>query len=161
MRVFALLLSAGLVLGGCATLFSGTEEPIYFDSNPSGARILIDGLVVGTTPATIEVDRPGLEDTDVTVQLPGSEPIRFELDKKFNNTAILNILFWPGFLIDALTGALYRYDKTEYTAHFDDGAVSLRLEELPRSETGSYLLPGSPESLAVTDSASGVTLVFR
>ena len=50
------------LLAGCATLFSGTEETITFNSEPSGAAVVIDGLTVGHTPLTIEVDRPGLDD---------------------------------------------------------------------------------------------------
>ena len=161
MRSIVLLVSALLLLSGCATLFSGTEDDITFDSEPQGAQVLIDGIVVGTTPTTVVVDRPGLEETDVTVQLDGYEPLRFELDTEFNNTAILNVFFWPGFVIDVLTGALFKYDKKHYTADLEDGTVSLRLEELPRGPQGQYLLPDQDAPLAVTDDDLGLTLVFE
>lgn len=161
MRIAPFLVGALLVLSGCATLFSGTDDDITFDSEPQGAKVLIDGIVVGTTPTTVVVDRPGLEETDVTVQLEGYESRRFELDKEFNNTSILNIFFWPGFVIDALTGALFKYDQKSYTVDLEEGTVSLHLDELPRGPQGQYLLPDRDAPIAVTDDASGLTLVFE
>lgn len=122
---------------------------------------MIDGIAVGETPVTVEVDRPGLDDQDVTVQLDGYESRTFELDKTFNTTAILNILVWPGFLVDALTGALYKYDKTTYTVDLEDGVISLRLEDLPRGSKGQYLLPDHSTPITVKDSETGLTLLFE
>lgn len=161
MRNVLVAIAALFFLNGCATIFSSTEDDITFDSNPQGARIVIDGITVGTTPATIEVDRPGLEDTDVTVELEGYDPLRFELDKEFNNVAILNVLFWPGFLVDALTGALTKYDKKSYNIDLEKRTVSLRLDELRRGPQGQYVLPDMGESVAVTDEETGLTLVFK
>jgi hypothetical protein len=156
-----MFVGALLLLSGCATLFSGTDDDITFDSEPQGAQVLIDGIVVGTTPTTVVVDRPGLEETDVTVQLEGYEPLRFELDTEFNNTAILNVFFWPGFVIDVLTGALFKYDKKSYTVDLEEGTVSMLLDELPRGPEGQYLLPGHDAPVAVTDDGLGLTLVFE
>ncbi|NBC15849.1 MAG: PEGA domain-containing protein [Bacteroidetes bacterium] len=161
MRSTVLLVSALLLLSGCATLFSGTEDDITFDSEPQGAQVLIDGIVVGTTPTTVVVDRPGLEETDVTVQLDGYDPLRFELDTEFNNTAILNVFFWPGFVVDVLTGALFKYDKKSYTADLEDGTVTMRLDALPRGPEGQYLLPDHDAPIAVTNHATGLTLLFK
>ena len=151
MRLPALVLAAFVVSSGCATLFSGTDDEITFTSEPSGAQVIIDGINVGTTPTTIEVDRPGFEDTDVTIQLDGYEPRTFELDKEFNNTAILNIFIWPGFVVDALTGALYKYDKKLYNIDLTDGSISLNLDDLPRSLKGRHLMQRTEAAVASTD----------
>ncbi len=140
MRLASFVLIAFLVSSGCATLFSGTEDDITFRSEPSGAEVIIDGITVGTTPLTVEVDRPGFEDTDVTIELDGYDSRTFELDKEFNNTAILNIFIWPGFVVDALTGALYKYDKKLYNIDLSDGSISLNLDDLPRSLKGRHLM---------------------
>jgi hypothetical protein len=161
MRTLSFVALALLLFSGCATLFSGTDEDVTFRSEPSGAQIIIDGVTVGTTPATVEVDRPGLNDMDVTVELEGYEARTFELDKKFNNTAIWNILFWPGFIIDALTGALFRYDKTNYNVNLENGTVSLRLQDLRRGPDGEYLLPDVEESIVVRDHETGLILRFE
>lgn len=163
MRVslFTVFLVGSVLLSGCATLFSGTDDEIRFQSEPSGAQVMIDGIVVGTTPTTVSVDRPGLNDTDVTVQLEGYEPRTFELKKEFNTTSILNIFFWPGFVIDAVTGALFTHDKKSYTVDLEAGTVTLNLDQLPRGDDGSYLLPDTHERIAVVDARSGLVVMFE
>ena len=98
---------------------------------------------------------------DVTLQLEGFEPRTFELDKEFNKTSILNIFFWPGFLIDALTGALFKYDKTTYTVNMSNGTISLRLEDVRRGPDGQYLLPETDAPIHVIDSSTGLTVTFK
>lgn len=161
MRSSLLSLLCIVALSGCATIFSGTDDDITFRSEPPGAQVIIDDIAVGTTPTTVEVDRPGFGDTDVTVQLDGYEPRTFELDKEFNNTSIINLLIWPGFIIDALTGAIYKYDKKTYLVDLSSGTISLNLDELPRGAKGQYLLPDSDKPIAVTDDDIGVILLFR
>lgn len=145
---------------GCATIFSGTDDDITFRSEPSGARVMIDGIMVGTTPVTIPVDRPGLDDTRVTVELEGYEPRTFELDKEFNMVSVLNVFVWPGFVVDALTGALFKYDRTNYTMNLQNGMISLNLDGLPRTEDGSYIVPNTNVDVLIVDPASGLQLRF-
>ena len=50
----------GVVLGsivGCATLFAPELQPVPVSSEPSGARVFLDGEPVGVTPLTLELDR--------------------------------------------------------------------------------------------------------
>ncbi len=161
MRTLAIACAFVLFSSGCATLFSGTDEEITFNSSPSGADVVVDGIVVGTTPTTVEIDRPGLEDQDVTIELEGYETRTFELDKEFNTISILNIFFWPGFVVDALTGALFRYDKDTYSVNLETGAISLRLDELQRGMSGEYVLPNVDEPVEVVDSRTGLKVVFN
>lgn len=161
MRTLAIACAFVLFSSGCATLFSGTDEEITFNSSPSGADVVVDGIVVGTTPTTVEIDRPGLEDQDVTIELEGYETRTFELDKEFNTISILNIFFWPGFVVDALTGALFRYDKDTYSVNLETGAVTLRLDELQRGMSGEYVLPNVDEPVEVVDSRTGLKVVFN
>lgn len=162
MRILpAFALTAFFLLSGCATLFSGTEERVRFYSEPPGANIIIDGITVGTTPSTVVVERPGLGEKEVVVELEGYEPRTFKLDKEFNATSILNVFFWPGFVIDALSGALFGYGKNVYEVDLQQGAVSLHLHELPRGREGEYLLPDTENALVVTDEVIGLTLRFE
>lgn len=155
------LCAAALVFAGCATIFSGTSDDITFRSEPSGAQVMIDGIMVGTTPVTVPVDRPGLDDSRVTVQLDGYEPRTFELDKEFNTVSILNVFVWPGFIVDALTGALFKYDRTAYTVNMQDGMISLNLDGLPRTEDGAYIVPNTNVDVLVVDETSGLKLRFK
>lgn len=161
MRTLAIACAFVLFSSGCATLFSGTDEDITFNSSPSGANVVVNGIVVGTTPTTVEIDRPGLEDQDVTIELEGYDTRRFELDTEFNTVSILNVFFWPGFIIDIVTGAISRYDKDTYTVDLESGAVTLRLDELQRGMSGEYLLPNVDEPVEVVDARTGLKIVFN
>lgn len=158
---FAFLACIALVLSGCATLFSGTDDSVTFSSEPSGAMVLVDGRNVGTTPVTVEIDRPGFGDADVTVQLEGYDTRQFELDKEFNTTAILNIFAPIGFLIDAVTGAIYKLDPTTYTVNMESGIISMNIDELERGEDGQYLVPDVSRTVVVEDAEAGLRLVFE
>ena len=49
-----LLLSSAILMNGCATILTGSSDNINFTSEPSGAKIVLDGLDIGKTPATLE-----------------------------------------------------------------------------------------------------------
>lgn len=71
MRFLSLLLVASLATG-CATITGGKTDYFNVNSNPPGAEVKVDGLVLGRTPTTVELDKkraPGVE-----VSLPGYFP---------------------------------------------------------------------------------------
>lgn len=37
----------------------------------------------------------------------------------FNGVAILNLFFWPGFIVDAATGTLMKYDIVTYETELE------------------------------------------
>lgn len=57
MKRLALLFAAIVVAGGCATIFSGSTDVVAVDSNPQGATVYLDGLVIGKTPCQAVVSR--------------------------------------------------------------------------------------------------------
>lgn len=160
-RLFACLAVVVFALSstGCATLFTGTDDDIYFTSTPEGARIFIDGMEVGTTPATVSVDRPGLNDTDVRLELEGYEPRVFTLDKEFNVVSILNlgnVLFWA---IDVVTGAIFKHEPQSYDIDLEREARAANLDELPRDDEGRYVIPASGR-FVVHDTEAGLQIIF-
>ena len=146
---------------GCATLFTGSSDNIIFESDPSGAEIVIDGLVVGRTPTTVSVKRPGLGDKQVTLRLDGYSPVTFTLTKSFNTIAILNLSNVFGWGIDVLTGAVMKYDKQLYNVDMSRGSVSFNLQDLEQETGGSYLLPQVEGGFTITDEGSGLVYVFQ
>ena len=61
-----MLVCTAFIFNGCATLLTGTSDDISFASNPSGADIMVNGLKVGKTPATIKIKRPGFGEKEIT-----------------------------------------------------------------------------------------------
>ena len=165
MRLFistVFVVAASLLSTGCATLFSGTTDQVSISSQPDGARILVDGIDQGTTPATINMKRPGLGDTQITLRLDGYRDRIFSIQKGFNTISILNILFWPGFVVDALTGAITKIDPTVYDIRLDPSSA-YNMDDLKRNEAGEILLPAAADGGSVTifDPESGMNIVFE
>jgi hypothetical protein len=56
---------------GCATILKGTNESLLVTSDPSGARVQINGIDVGNTPISTRVN--GTKDQFVQVRKDGYE----------------------------------------------------------------------------------------
>lgn len=110
-----LLLSFGvaLLLSSCATIFTGTKDRISFNSNPQGAIIYKDGVELCTTPCSYKVKR-SISDTDIEIKLDGYQTRLITLDKEFNVVSILNLGNLIGWGIDAVSGAVLKYDRKTY-----------------------------------------------
>lgn len=155
-----LLLAAALLLlttSGCATLFTGTSDTITIDSEPSGARVFVDGIEQGVTPATVRVRR-SLGTTLVTLKLEGYDDRTFELMKEFNTVSVLNLFSPLSWAIDIATGALMRYNPKGYDLRLEP-VTAVNARDLPTNAAGHVLVPPSSRSLAIHDAALGVTLV--
>lgn len=111
-----ILLSAAVVSllsTSCATIFTGTKDRISFNSNPQGAVIYKDGVEQCKTPCTLKVKR-SMTDTDLEFKLAGYETRLITLDKEFNTVSIVNLGNLVGWGIDAITGAVMKYDRKSY-----------------------------------------------
>jgi hypothetical protein len=157
--ITVILLASILLITGCATLFTGTSDDIYINSNPQGAEIFIDGLKVGKTPATVTVKRPGFSDKEVVLKLDGYERRIFILKKSFNAVAILNLGSLVGWIIDFATGSIFKYDPKSY--EIDLEPKTYNIEDLPRDVLGRIVIPNENEPVLVVDSETGLKLLFK
>lgn len=126
MRTLLFLLS--FLLGGCATLIHGSDQSIRVESEPSGARVEVDGRPVGETPTTIDLSR----DQNHRVQLyhAGHEPHKTRLRQGRSLWVSVNVLNLavPGMLVDLSTGAFHSLEPA---------LISPTLEESGRSGPNS------------------------
>ncbi len=115
---FTILAVMALAFTSCATLFTGTTQSVTIDSQPQGANIVIDGQLVGTTPARVRLDR------DLNAIFDDGKFIRLEKNgyipdgyilgadiEPFSVLNMFNVFFWA---VDGATGALMRYDSDYY-----------------------------------------------
>ena len=120
---------------GCATILSGTSDPLTVHSTPANAKVEIKrmgGMVVaqGTTPMTTKLKK-GREYT-VSISLDGYETeMASVLKGDIETTAICNLTSLPGWGIDYLTGALFQLEPShinvqlkQVTAQDGEGSVS-------------------------------------
>jgi hypothetical protein len=113
MNKIPIFLIALFLMTGCATIFTGTKDRIAFTSTPSGATIYKDGVEICTTPCNYKVKR-SLNDTEVEFKLDGYETRLITLDKEFNLGSTINLGNLFGWGIDALSGAVMKYDRKAY-----------------------------------------------
>lgn len=74
-----------LVLSGCATIFAPELQSIPVTSAPPGAEVLVDGVSVGVTPLTLELEpRTSYE---VTLRL-GGETVATTLESGVDSTYV-------------------------------------------------------------------------
>jgi hypothetical protein len=100
-------------LTGCGTLLTGTTQTLQINSVPSGATVQVNGKDRGQTPLQLNLRR-GSAGPLVTVSLDGYEQSTFVPQTSFNPASVLNARDVPSWLIDSMTGAMYRYDPDSY-----------------------------------------------
>lgn len=101
----------GLLLSGCASIISGTTQDLTFNSNPEGAKVYLNGKVVGVTPFTFTAKKNKYD--NMRIEKKGYVSINRDLNKSFDGVAAINIL-WDLSTTDAITGAIYKYDENSY-----------------------------------------------
>ena len=143
----------------CASLISGTSQDIYINSNPEGATIYDGGLKVGRTPATITIKKSGLGDKEITLTLEGYERRTFVLRKSFDAVAILNLAGILGWAVDFATGAIMKYDRTNYDIDLDPKAFNI--EELEKDQLGRLIIPNEENSVIVYYKDADIKLLFH
>jgi hypothetical protein len=115
--LFALMLF--LALGGCATIFTDGEDEITFNSNVPGTKVYLDGIKLGETPLTIDIDRKTANRMLKFVK-EGYQTQEQELLHDFNmNFGMLLDLTGTALTltpmgVNALSGNLIKYTPTEY-----------------------------------------------
>lgn len=106
-----LLVFSLLTLTNCASVIKGTSQVLTFNSNPSGAEIIIDGMSMGRTPLSVPLAKNKY--STITVKKDGYESVIMPIRKTFDPVAILNV-FWDLSTTDLLTGAVMEYEPGSY-----------------------------------------------
>ena len=114
-----LILALSAFLAGCATVISGTNQTLTFQTEPEGAAVYLDGQMIGRTPVSVTVKKN--EKQTLMVRKEGYETITRDITKSFDNVAILNV-FWDLSTTDLITGALYEYAPNSYFIQLDKNA---------------------------------------
>lgn len=96
---------------GCASIISGTNQTVSFQSEPEGAEVIIDGQSFGRTPLSVSLAKNKY--TTITFKKDGYKSQMIPLGKQFDGIAILNV-FWDLSTTDLLTGAIYQYQPGSY-----------------------------------------------
>jgi len=113
---FSFIAVASFVFISCATIFKGTTDDVNFSSDPSSAKVYINGSLLGTTPVQLEL------------KSKNSYTIEFKKEGYETRTVILNNSVGAGWIvldvifgiipvvIDAATGSWFSLDQEHVNA---------------------------------------------
>jgi len=115
--LFAILLFNNL--SGCATIFSGSSEDIDLSSDPTGAKVLVNGAKEGKTPIKLNFKKG--KEYSIEFVKEGYESKTFRLGYSIGaGWIILDILSGiVGIIIDAATGNWNDFDVSAYKANLE------------------------------------------
>ncbi|MBI5219912.1 MAG: PEGA domain-containing protein [Bacteroidia bacterium] len=116
-----ILMCAALILStSCATIVSGRKQIVAFNSDPQGAKVLVDNIEMGTTPTTLSLSR---KTKLITVRKEGYNEGKIQFLLKTNgwywgNWGLFLCFMIPGVIgmwIDIGTGAAFKFDNESYS----------------------------------------------
>ena len=113
--VFATLILVVLIYG-CGTIMHGTSQDVGLSSNPSNAKVTIDGIPSGNTPVIVSLSRK--DNHSVMIELEGFYPYSNTLTGSVTGWVWGNILFGGliGLAVDAISGGLYVLNPEQVAA---------------------------------------------
>ncbi len=114
--IFCFLLITFIAISGCATIFTGTTQEINFSSEPTGAKVYIDGIEEGTTPLTATFKKG--KEYNIDFKLKGYEDKSLRLTYSIGvGWVILDVIAGlVGVVVDAITQAWFSFDVENYKA---------------------------------------------
>ena len=112
--VFTVLIIA---VNGCATIMQGSSQEMSISSSPTGAKVLVDGAELGTTPYTASLKRK--DKHVVRIEMDTYQPYEISLARATSGWVWGNLVFGgiPGLAIDAITGSMYKLKPEDVFAN--------------------------------------------
>ena len=106
------MLSSLTLVCGCATLFGKKDDVLTIHSKYDNAHFLVDGNEIGMGHATYKLERG--KTVIITAHKKGCNDVSMPTSEKLNDTTFVNLLFWPGYLVDAASGSIHQASTTDY-----------------------------------------------
>ena len=105
-----------VLLAGCASIVSGTNQDIFFTSEPAGATVTV-GPYSAICPTVMKLKRG--KSYVATFKLKGYQTFSIPLGTSFNAWILGNLVFGGiiGVVIDLATGSYLWFDQDHIIAH--------------------------------------------
>ena len=120
----SILVAASIAaLTGCATIMHGTSQDIGFQSSPTNAKVLVDGLPMGNTPVVAKLSRK--DNHIVKMNLDGYQPFEATLTRGTSGWVWANVVFGGlvGLAVDAMSGGLYNLTPNQISGQLSGGVI--------------------------------------
>ncbi|HMN26177.1 MAG TPA: PEGA domain-containing protein [Ignavibacteriaceae bacterium] len=92
---FSLIAATAFIFSSCATIFKGSTDDVSFSSEPTGAKVYVNGNLLGTTPVQLEL------------KSKNSYTIEFKKDGYETKTVLLNNSVGGGWIVLDILGGLF------------------------------------------------------
>ena len=112
--ILCVLLAIAFMSQGCCSIFTPNPQLISVDSKPEGAKVRI-GQHKGTTPYSVSLPKGNSYIVEASY---AGETQSLAMNKNIEPVYWVNILFWPGLIIDLATGKMWKYEPTHYEFDF-------------------------------------------
>lgn len=112
------------ILGGCASIAGSNTRQVNVHSAPAGAAIYVDNQKYGVTPGVVTLPSYIYGGKIVTLRKHGYQDTTVVVNTAFQPIALLDILLWPTFFVDALTGNLVKIDPASLNIHAEMQRIS-------------------------------------
>ncbi len=117
-RLFALLMlaMASPLFFGCATLMAPKTHPLALASEPQGAQVYVNGMLMGTTP--VQLDLKADKTYSIEFRKEGYDTQAHIVNSKVGaGWVIVDVMFGlVPVIVDAATGAWNKLDQTSIEA---------------------------------------------
>ncbi|HZI22807.1 MAG TPA: PEGA domain-containing protein [Gemmatimonadales bacterium] len=125
----AAALAAPLVALGCASIMHGKSQDVSIASQPSGASVSVDNLVVGKTPLVAKLKRK--DKHLIAVTLDGYQPFQLATTRSTSGWVWGNIVFGGliGLAVDLSSGGAYQIDPKQVSADLSKATASATFED--------------------------------
>ena len=148
-----------LAMTGCASIFgsnSPADRTLMVNSNPAGAQVLLNNQPIGVTPVQVQVANP-TQDNTVTLQRKGYNATTVPVATTFQGVGWVNILFWPGFIVDYMTGDMKKLSDSSMTVTLSpvNSSMPVVVTAVPVSgKAAAKPAPAAPAAQPVTAPAT-------
>lgn len=95
----------------CATVFKGTSEDVYFNSDPTGTQVYINGQYMGRTPVNLKLESK--KSYNIEFKKEGYITKSYTITNHVGaGWVILDVIFGlVPVIVDAATGAWFKLDQ--------------------------------------------------
>ncbi|MEA3243776.1 MAG: PEGA domain-containing protein [Pseudomonadota bacterium] len=109
-----ILIAAVTAISGCASIVSGTDQALTFNSEPDEATVTIAGKVVGKTPLSVQLKK--VQNQSLTFEKEGYKTYTTQLSTRLDGWFWGNILLGGviGSTTDGVSGAMHEYSPDKY-----------------------------------------------
>lgn len=129
-QTIAILTGFAFTFSSCASILTGSKRKVLFETDPTGAKVLVNGFEKGTTPTQLKVRA----DDRIDFKLDDYKEKVVVMDSKFNLVSIINGFSIIGWGIDALTGSLKRVDTKYVKVSLDPANKKAFIDYMQKGE---------------------------